>query len=273
MLHRLYLKKYLKTFSMETLKIIKIGGNIIDNPTELAKFTKEFSKLKGLKVLVHGGGKSATALANKMGVEVKMIEGRRITDTETLTIATMTYAGKINKTIVAQLQANGCNALGFSGADGNTITAHKRTVSDVDYGFAGDIEKVDTKLLKLLLTNNITPVFCAITHDAKGQLLNTNADTIASELAIAFAKNYKVELFYCFEKNGLLQDLTDDSSVIPFIDTKKYNTLKEEGVITDGMLPKLNNCFYALNHQVSKVCIGKAAMVFNSNSTFTSIQK
>jgi acetylglutamate kinase len=258
---------------MKTLKIVKIGGNVIDDPYELDYFLKEFSKIEGLKILVHGGGKSATALANQMGVEVKMIEGRRITNTETLDIAIMTYAGKINKTIVAQLQANGCNALGFTGADGNTIIATKRPAKDIDYGFAGDVIMVNTDVLQLLLTNNITPVFCALTHDGNGQLLNTNADTVAAELAIAFAKDYKVELYYCFEKNGLLKDVKDNDSVIPFIDTKKYNSLIKKGVITDGMLPKLNNCFYALKHQVSKVCIGKAEMLYNSNSKFTTIQE
>jgi acetylglutamate kinase len=258
---------------MKTLKIIKIGGNIIDDPNELDYFLQEFSKLKGLKLLVHGGGKSATALANKMGVEVKMVQGRRITNAETLDIVTMTYAGKINKTIVAQLQANGCNSLGFTGADGNTIIAEKRVVKDLDYGFAGDVIKVNTDVLQLLLNSNITPVFCALTHDGKGQLLNTNADTIAAELAIAFAKDYTVELYYCFEKNGLLKDINDNDSVISFIDTKKYNSLIEKGIITDGMLPKLNNCFYALNHQVSKVCIGKAEMLYNTNSKFTTIQE
>ncbi|WP_417873837.1 acetylglutamate kinase [Xanthomarina gelatinilytica] len=258
---------------MKTLKIIKIGGNIIDDADELNYFLKGFSKLKGLKILVHGGGKSATALANKLGVDAKMIDGRRITDTETLDIVTMTYAGKINKTIVAQLQANDCNALGLSGADGNTILAEKRPVKNIDYGFAGDVVKVNTGVLKLLITNNIILVFCALTHNGNGQLLNTNADTIAAELAIAFAKDYYVELYYCFEKNGLLKDVTDNDSVIPFIDTKTYNSLIADGVITDGMLPKLNNCFYALKHQVSKVCIGKAEMLFNSNSKFTTIQE
>lgn len=258
---------------MKTLKIVKIGGNIIDDPGELNNFLQEFSRLEGLKLLVHGGGKAATALANKMGVEVKLIEGRRITDTETLDIVTMTYAGKINKTIVAQLQMNNCNALGFTGADGNTIIATKRPAKDIDYGFAGDVIMVNTYVLQLLLTNNITPVFCALTHDGNGQLLNTNADTVAAELAIAFAKDYYVELYYCFEKNGLLKDVKDPDSVVLNVDTQMYNSLLAEGIIADGMLPKLNNCFYALQHQVSKVCIGKAEMLYNSNSKFTTIQE
>lgn len=258
---------------MKTLKIIKIGGNIINNPVELEAFIKAFSKLKGLKILVHGGGKEATALANKMGVEVKMIDGRRITDAKTIDITTMVYAGKINKTIVAQLQANQCNAIGLSGADGNFILAKKRPVKNIDYGFVGDVIKVNTAVLKVLLNNHITPVFCALTHDANGQLLNTNADTIAAELAVAFAKDYQVELYYCFEKQGLLQDVTDNDSVIPLINTKQYDILVREKIITEGMLPKLNNGFYALNHQVHKVCIGKVDMLFNPNSKFTTIQK
>lgn len=258
---------------MKTLKIIKIGGNVIDDPKKLHNFLKEFSKLKGLKILVHGGGKSATKLANQMGVNVKMFEGRRITDAETLDIVTMTYAGKINKAIVVQLQAYSCNAIGFTGADGNTIIAEKRPVKSIDYGFAGDVLQVNTEVLQLLLTNAITPVFCALTHDGKGQLLNTNADTIAAELAIAFAKTHKVELYYCFEKNGLLKDVNDDNSVLQTIDAKTYNSLIKDGIITDGMLPKLNNCFYTLKHKVSKICIGNAEMLNNSNSKFTTIQE
>lgn len=258
---------------MKTLKIVKIGGNIIDNEKALSDFLVEFSKLNGPKLLVHGGGKLATKLANQMGVEVKMTNGRRITDADTLDIATMVYAGKINKTIVAQLQANNCNAIGFSGADGNTITSVKRPVKEVDFGFVGDVECVNTEVLELLINNNITPVFCALTHDKKGQLFNTNADTIASELAIGFAKNYNVELYYCFEKNGVLKDVNNDDSVIENINTETYQYLTEKGIIADGMLPKLNNCFHAIDNNVSKVCIGKSEMLFQTNSKFTTIQK
>ncbi len=258
---------------METLKVIKIGGNIIDNEKALSDFLFEFSKLNGPKVLVHGGGKLATKLANQMGVEVKIDKGRRITDAETLDIATMVYSGKINKNIVAQLQSSNCNAIGFTGADGNTILSVKRPVKDVDFGFVGDIEKVNTKVLRILVNNGVTPVFCALTHDKKGQLFNTNADTIASELAIGFVIDFNVELYYCFEKNGVLQDVNDDSSVIENINTELYHDLIEEGVIADGMLPKLNNCFHAINNQVNKVCIGKSEMLFNSNSIFTTIKK
>ena len=258
---------------MKTLKIIKIGGNIIDNDEALNAFLVEFAKLKDPKVLVHGGGKLATKLANQMGVEVKMTNGRRITDANTLDIITMVYAGKINKNIVAKLQALNCNSVGFSGADGNTIVSVKRPVKEVDFGFVGDVEKVNTKTLNLLLNNKVTPVFCAITHDENGQLLNTNADTIASELAIGFAKEFRVELYYCFEKNGVLLDVDNDDSVIENIDTKTYQTLIEKGVIADGMLPKLNNCFHAIDNQVSKVCIGKPKMLFERNLKFTTIEK
>ena len=258
---------------METLKIIKIGGNIIDNDEVLNSFLVEFAKLKGPKLLVHGGGKLATKLANQMGVEVKMTNGRRITDADTLDIITMVYAGKINKNIVAELQALDCNSVGFSGADGNSIVSVKRPVKDVDFGFVGDVVKINTKTLNVLLNNEITPVFCAITHDENGQLLNTNADTIASELAIGFANQFKTELYYCFEKNGVMLNMNDDNSIIENINTKTYKELIDDGIIADGMLPKLNNCFHAIENQVSKVCIGKSEMLFETNLKFTTIQK
>lgn len=258
---------------MKTLKIIKIGGNIIDNEDALQRFLKEFATIDSPKILVHGGGKLATQLAQKMQVEVNMVDGRRITDQDTLDIITMVYAGKINKNIVSQLQANTCNAIGFSGADGNTIVSDKRPIKPIDYGFVGDVKQVNTKTVELLLNNKLIPVFCAITHDQKGQLLNTNADTIASELAIGFASIYNTELYYCFEKNGVLKDVDNDDSVIENINTENYKTLLENGVIYEGMLPKLNNCFHAINHQVNKVCIGKSDMLFNVNSKHTTITK
>ncbi len=258
---------------MKTLKIIKIGGNIIDDAAALQQFLKEFATIDTPKILVHGGGKLATKLAEQMQVEVKMIDGRRVTDQVTLDIITMVYAGKINKNIVAQLQANKCNAIGFSGADGNTIVSDLRPSKPIDYGFAGDVKKVNTKTVELLLNNSVTPVFCAITHDEKGQLLNTNADTIASELAIGFASVYNTELYYCFEKNGVLEDVNNDASVIENINTETYKALVENGIIYEGMLPKLNNCFHAIQHQVQKVCIGKSDMLFNKNSKHTTITK
>jgi acetylglutamate kinase len=257
---------------MKTLKIIKIGGNIIDNDTALQQFLKEFATIDSPKVLVHGGGKLATKLAQQMQVEVNMVDGRRITDQDTLDIITMVYAGKINKTIVASLQQKSNNAVGFTGADGNTILSVKRPVKEIDYGFAGDIINVDTTVLNTLLDIAITPVFCAITHDNNGQLLNTNADTIASELAIGFAKKYKTELYYCFEKNGVLLDINNEDSVIENITTKQYEELLAKNIIANGMLPKMNNCFHAINQQVHKVCIGKSEMLYNQNSKFTTIQ-
>jgi acetylglutamate kinase len=258
---------------MEVLKIIKIGGNIIDDDNALDNFLVEFSKLTCHKILVHGGGKIATKIAAKMGVDVKMVEGRRITDQANLDIITMVYAGKINKTIVAKLQANKCNALGFTGADGNCIVSEKRKITSIDYGFVGDVSEVHTETLQLLLKSNITPVFSAITHDGHGQLLNTNADTIASELAIGFAAYFETELYYCFEKSGVLKDIHDDASVIEVIHPKCYQSLISSQIISDGMLPKLNNCFHAINRKVKKVCIGKPEMLFNSKSKFTTIQQ
>tara|TARA_B110000967_G_scaffold202286_1_gene240870 strand:- start:457 stop:1245 length:789 start_codon:yes stop_codon:yes gene_type:complete len=253
------------------LKIIKIGGNVIDDAKALSSFLTLFSSIEGPKILVHGGGKSATALAEQTGLEVKMIDGRRITDAATLELITMVYAGKINKMIVAQLQAFDCNALGFTGADGNSISSEKRPVSIIDYGFVGDVKNVETSTLELLLEHGVSPVFCAITHDKKGQLLNTNADTIASELAIAFATHFEVELYYCFEKKGVLKDIYDDDSVIQTITKSSYKKLLDAQIIFSGMLPKLNNCFHALDHKVSKVCIGTPEMLLDSKAIFTTL--
>ncbi|GAB5564153.1 MAG: acetylglutamate kinase [Winogradskyella sp.] len=258
---------------MKTLKVIKIGGNIIDNDRVLSMFLKVFTELKGPKILVHGGGKFATRLAEKMNIPISMVEGRRITDAATLEIITMVYAGKINKSIVAQLQKYQCNAIGFTGADGNTIVSHKRIVKTIDYGYVGDIDAVNTKVISALIEAEVTPVFCAITHNEKGQLLNTNADTIASELAIALSNDYNVELYYCFEKNGVLRDVEDDNSVIELIDSEYYEKLKLEHIIYEGMIPKLDNCFHAINANVKKVCIGKVEMLFQQNSRYTTIQK
>lgn len=258
---------------MKTLKIIKIGGNIIDNEAALSSFLEAFAAIESPKILIHGGGKLATQLANQLGLEVKMIDGRRVTDKATLDLITMVYAGKINKNIVAKLQAKKCNAIGFSGADGNTIVSKKRPIKTIDYGFVGDVEKVNTKILQVLLEHKVTPVFCALTHDQKGQLLNTNADTIASQLAIGFANTYQTELYYCFEKNGVLRDVNDENSIIQEITTQTYQTLIDAKIIVDGMLPKLNNCIHAVEKNVHKVCIGKPEMLFKSNANFTTITK
>ncbi|SFF19897.1 acetylglutamate kinase [Flavobacterium xueshanense] len=252
--------------------LIKIGGNIIDNPTELKQFLSDFSKIKGYKVLVHGGGKSATKMAESIGLVPQMIEGRRITDAPMLDVVVMIYAGQINKNIVAQLQANSTNAMGFSGADGNLIQSDKRNHPTINYGFVGDVKKVNTQLLETLLLNGIVPVFCAITHDGKGQLLNTNADTIASELAIALSEIFDVTLNYCFEKSGVLYDAEDDSSVIENINQELYSKLKIEKAIHSGMIPKLDNCFNSLSKGVQKIKIGHHRMLQDARAICTSIE-
>jgi acetylglutamate kinase len=260
---------------MEKLYVIKIGGNIIDDDQKLVAFLKNFAAVKGLKVLVHGGGKLATKMASQLGIEQQMIDGRRITDAETLKIVTMVYAGLINKNIVAQLQGNGCNALGLCGADGNTIQSHKRGsnsplgVGGIDYGFVGDVDTVNTILLRVLLAQQIAIVLAPITHDANGLLLNTNADTIAQEIAKALSSIYEVELIYSFEKAGVLLDVNDDASVVSTLTPTYYQELKEQERIFAGMLPKLDNAFAAINSGVSKVIIGKAEQLLeliNGNS-------
>jgi acetylglutamate kinase len=251
--------------------LIKIGGNIIDNPTELSQFLSDFSKIEGYKVLVHGGGKSATKMAESIGLVPQMIDGRRITDAAMLDVVVMIYAGQINKNIVAQLQANSTNAMGFSGADGNLIQSDKRNHPTIDYGFVGDVKKVITQLLETLLSNGIVPVFCAITHDGKGQLLNTNADTIASELAIALSEVFDVTLNYCFEKPGVLYDAEDDSSVIENINQELYSKLKAEKAIHSGMIPKLDNCFNSLTKGVQKIKISHHRMLQDKTALYTTI--
>ncbi|HUQ96818.1 MAG TPA: acetylglutamate kinase [Chitinophagaceae bacterium] len=243
---------------MEKLFVIKIGGNVIDSDETCMAFLKSFSAVKEKKILVHGGGKLATKLAGQLSVPQQLVEGRRITDAETLKIITMVYGGLINKNMVAQLQALGCNALGLSGADGNVILAHKRVQATTDYGFVGDVDSVNETLLHSLLQQGITPVLCPITHDGQGQLLNTNADTIAQEAGKALTSFYDVTLLYTFEKEGVLQDATDETTVIPQINTATYKTLKADGTIFAGMIPKLDNAFAALAAGVTKVIIGKA---------------
>ncbi|MBL7697619.1 MAG: acetylglutamate kinase [Chitinophagaceae bacterium] len=243
---------------MKKLLVIKIGGNIIDDDNKLSSFLAEFATVAEKKILVHGGGKLATKLAGKMGIEQQMVDGRRITDAETLKIVTMVYAGYINKNIVASLQKNGCNAIGITGADGNAIQAHKRLKGQIDYGFAGDIDAVNTSLIKGLLEQGNDVVVAPITHDKNGQLLNTNADTIAQEIATAMSGLYDVSLVYGFEKAGVLMDAERDETVIPQIDPANYAELKKENVIFAGMIPKLDNAFAAIDKGVKKVIIGKA---------------
>lgn len=255
----------------QKLKIVKIGGNVIDDKERLALFLIDFAMIKGHKILVHGGGRKATQMALSLGLQPAMVEGRRVTDEANLEIVTMVYAGLLNKTIVAGLQSRACNAIGLSGADGNAVQAHKRIVKDVDYGFAGDVDIVNTELVSLLLQKDMCPVFCAVTHDMQGQLLNTNADTIAAEIAKSLAEDYEVELVYCFEKKGVLLELDDDNSVIEKLDTVLYVSLKEKGIIDAGMLPKLENCFLALNKGVRKVIIGSPAVINESRQKFTTL--
>lgn len=254
---------------MEKLYVIKIGGNIIDDEQKLASFIKDFAAVKGFKILVHGGGKLATKMASQLGIEQQMVDGRRITDAETLKIVTMVYAGLINKNMVAQLQANDCNAIGLTGADGNAIKAHKRSHATIDYGFVGDVDTVNTSLLQSLLAQQIAIVLAPITHDANGLLLNTNADTIAQETAKALSSIYNVELIYSFEKAGVLLDVNDDASVVSTLTPTYYQELKEQQLIFAGMIPKLDNAFAAINSGVSKVIIGKAEQLqelINGNS-------
>lgn len=253
----------------DRLKVVKIGGNVINDREQLEAFLGYFARTGGHRILVHGGGRKATELASALGVETKMVGGRRITDEAGLEIVTMVYAGLLNKNLVAGLQSLGCNAIGLSGADGNSIQAHKRTGSEIDYGFAGDVDAVDSGMISSLLRARLTPVFCAITHDGKGQLLNTNADTVASELAKGLSNDFEVELIYCFEKDGVLEDRNDEASVIEHLDPAKYRQLKEHGLVAEGMLPKLDNCFVALEHGVASVHIGKADLLDDMNRKHT----
>ncbi len=252
---------------MEQLFVIKIGGNIINDEQKLSSFLKTFASIKEKKILVHGGGKMATNIAEKLDIPQQIVEGRRITDAETLKIITMVYAGYINKNIVAKLQSNNCNAIGLCGADGNLIQAHKRTSKVlsfgedlgevIDYGFVGDIDEVNSQWLIKLLNDDVTPVIAPVTHDKKGQLLNTNADTVAQEIAKSMAEKYEVTLVYCFEKKGVLENADDENSVIPKIDPDYYKDLKEKQIVHSGMIPKLDNAFAALKCGIKKVVIGK----------------
>lgn len=256
---------------MEKLSIVKIGGNIIEDDTSLNAFLKLFANLKGKKILVHGGGKRATHMAAKLGIESKMVNGRRITDAKTLEVITMVYGGLVNKNIVAQLQALHVDAIGLTGADINSVCSEKRPVKEVDFGFVGDVKKVNHNAIDKLIQADFTPVFCAITHDGKGQLLNTNADTIASQVAVGMSELYETSIYYCFELNGVLKDIKDKNSVIKHIDIALYKELLEQGIIADGMLPKLENCFDALKHGVKTINMGNTSMLTQENDNFTRI--
>ena len=256
---------------MDKLSVVKIGGNVIEDPTALQCFLTDFAQMKGFKILVHGGGKKATEMAKKMDIPVQIVKGRRITDAQNLDIITMIYGGKINRNIVAQLQNLECNALGLSGADGNAIQAIKRPFKTIDYGFVGDVVGVNDDLFQMLLKGEYTPVCCAITHDQKGQLLNTNADTIAATLAQSLSQYFKVFLWYCFEKQGVLENIDDNNSLIETITPKKYKNLKAAQVIHSGMIPKIDNCFEALANGVNEVKIGAPKMIAGRTSQHTTL--
>ena len=283
------------------IKVVKIGGNVVDNPELLREFVKDFAAMPGMKILVHGGGVMASQMQKSMGMSPQMIEGRRVTDEDTLKVVTMVYAGWCNKNITALLQAHGCNAIGLTGADGNAIKASKRSPvyieslgEEVDYGYVGDVsaQSVNASFIYSFISRGIVPVFNAINHDGSGNLLNTNADTIASSLAVAMA-NYKyrtprevccrceecthcsddgklvheTELIYCFEKDGVLNDKDDDSSIIPEIDKEKFIQLKADGIVVDGMIPKLTNSFNAIDSGVARVVIKHARNLLNNKGT------
>lgn len=249
------------------LTIIKVGGKVVEEPDSLARLLKDFSAIKGHKILVHGGGRSATAMATRLGVQTKMVEGRRVTDEPMLEVVTMVYAGLVNKNIVAGLQAHGQNALGMTGADLNIIKSCKRAKGEVDYGFVGDIELVNSQSLSHLLKINAIPVIAPLTHNGQGQMLNTNADTMASAVAAALASEYKVTLIFCFEKKGVLSNPDDDDSVIPSISPEDFSRLKAEGIITDGMIPKLDNGFDALYKGVSQIRITNPEGINSTHGT------
>jgi acetylglutamate kinase len=253
------------------LSVIKIGGNIIDDENMLSSFLHDFSKIKNPKVLIHGGGKIASKLNDRLGIETIMNEGRRITSSDNLETITMVYAGLINKKIVSKLQGRNCNALGLSGADANCILATKRPTTPIDFGWVGDVKHINNISINLFLKNGITPVFCAVSHDGNGQLLNTNADTVAAEIAIAMTETYETELIYCFEKDGVMMDIKDNSSIIRSINSNKYKDLKEKKIINEGMLPKMENCFHALQNKVTRVIIGSPKVLNNTETLFTTL--
>ena len=245
----------------EKLTIIKVGGKIVEEADTLDRLLGDFSALTGNKLLVHGGGRSATRIAAQLGIESQMVNGRRITDAETLKVVTMVYGGLVNKNIVAELQAKGVNAIGLTGADMNVIRSVKRPVKDIDYGFVGDVEHVDADALASLIQRGVVPVMAPLTHDGQGHILNTNADTIAGETAKALARLFDVTLVYCFEKKGVLSDENDDDSVIPVLTPDLFRRYVDEGVIKEGMIPKLENSFSAIEAGVSRVVITLASAI------------
>lgn len=251
----------------EKVTIVKVGGAVVEDTTQTAQLLDAFSRIEGRKVLVHGGGRRATQVAKSLGIESKMAGGRRITDAPMLQVVTMVYGGLVNKTLVAQLQALGVNALGLTGADIDVIRSHKRPVKDIDYGFVGDVERANENALSALLEAGITPVMAPLTHDGKGTILNTNADTIASETAKALARIYDTTLIFSFEKKGVLANADDDDSVIPVITREDYKRYIADGTVSGGMLPKLENAFNAIDAGVQRVIITLATAIDGTHGT------
>ncbi len=251
----------------EKVTVIKVGGKIVEEGASLAALLDRFAAIEGRKVLIHGGGRSATRIAEKLGIESKMVDGRRITDEETLKVVTMVYGGLVNKNIVAGLQARGVNALGLTGADCNIIKAHKRPVKSIDYGFVGDVESADGDMLSRLIEQGITPIVAPLTHDGKGTILNTNADTMAAETAKALAGIYDTTLIYCFELPGVMRNPDDADSLIATIDSESYSRLLADGTISGGMIPKMENAFNAIGNGVSKVIITQADAIDGTKGT------
>ena len=254
------------------LKIVKIGGKIIEDENKLRDFLQDFAQIEDHKILLHGGGSLATELAERLGYQTQMVDGRRITDENSLKVIVMTYAGLINKTIVAKLQALNCNAVGLCGADGKSIVSKKRALGKIDFGFVGDIETVNTSFILSLLEQGITPVFSAISCTKEGELLNTNGDSVAAEIAKAMSTDFETELLYLFGKKGVLKDINDDNSVIEHINKGNYQDLLKEKLINEGMLPKLENCFEALDCGVAKICLGDDKLL-RDHSLHTEIVK
>ena len=254
--------------NMEKVTVVKVGGAIVEDSEQLARLLKDFAAIPGKKVLVHGGGRRATKVAAALGIESKMVNGRRITDADMLEVVTMVYGGLVNKNLVAKLQANGVNALGLTGTDMDVIHSHKRPLKDgIDFGFVGDVERANGKMLQTLINEGITPVMAPLTHDGKGNILNTNADTIASETAKALAPYYDVTLIYSFEKKGVLSNPEDDDSVIPVITHADFERYKADGTVAGGMIPKLENALAAIDAGVKEVIITLATAIDGKHGT------
>lgn len=252
---------------MPSLTLIKVGGKIVEEASSLQRLLTDFAAISGHKLLVHGGGRSATRIAEQLGIESRMVDGRRITDAETLRVVTMVYGGLVNKNIVAGLQARGVNALGLTGADMDVIRSVKRPVKDIDYGYVGDVERVDARLLGDLIARGVVPVMAPLTHDGAGNLLNTNADTIASETARALAARFDVTLVYCFERKGVLRDPDDEDSVIPSLNRRSFEALTADGTIAGGMIPKIENALAAIEAGVKRVIITRADAIDGRSGT------